>query len=491
MSRSKRQSGDWSRRLKGNQITIDNKLRPPRLTRSHNSFLEEVHIDSPEYNLLVRLYVPSDVLIHNNRVSKKQLLLYLPQIVRPSYKRLNFELHVFLSTIVTSYVALWYLRVLNTDKFDFVARVYGLLCDVFVDISRRIEDVLSLRLFDLASDLALVVESHVQDVKMDGGSRSFEANFKVRPILSEGLERDYLRASHVLFSSEENLNLDYLRVLARNIVACSLARSGAKLDSEIAESLLTSIVGDLVLQALVVKILAPRFIRGTIVSTIADKLEGREIAKKSKPLPLWERLSARWAWLHANLGFFRLALRTSTESPSTYSIFHNPLVSLANTATLFDQRRPLLAGAFRFLASAMSYAPRAANLDSLGRKIVVKTVLTSRVVQDASLAEIAHLLRDSLFGDKPGPTAEPPSNLELALRIYDALDELLIEKTGFGLLWLAYKHETKADLVQDIEGFLSLFDGPDPEFSGLNALMIMRCVDTIAIYLYPELAEDV
>lgn len=478
--------------MKGNQITIDTKLRPPRLARPHNSFLEEVHIDSPEYNLLVRLYVPSDVLIHNNRVSKKQLLLFLPQIVRPSYKRLNFELHVFLSTIVTSYVALWYLRVLNTDKFDFVARVYGLLCDVFVDVARRIEEVLSRRLFDLANDLALVVESHVQDVKMDGGQRRFEAKFRARPIGSEGLERDYLRASHVLFSSEDSLNLDYLRVLARNIVACSLARSGATLDSEIAESLLTSIVGDLVLQALVVKILAPRFIRGTIVSTIADKLEAREAAKKAKPLPLWERLSARWASLHDNLGFLGLALRTNVESRrSAYSIFHNPLVSLVNTATLFENRRPLLAGALRFMGSAMSYIPGSANVDSLGRKLAVKAVLTSRVMQDASLAEVAQLLRDSLFGDKPSSPAEPPSNLELALRIHNAVDELLVEKTGLGLLWLAYKHDTKAELVQDIEGFLALFDGPDPEFSGLNALMLMRCVDTIAIYLYPELAEDV
>lgn len=531
-----------SGRLKTNKVTVSNER--PRLAKLRKDGDTDIAVESAEFQLLVRLYVPAKLLIKNNKVLKKQLFNYLPIIVNESLPELNFKLHIFLSTIVTTYILSWYLTKLNTDNFEFLESVYGILCDFVKDFARRILRIVELDdLLGMVDEWADILDTHIRLVQLENGVPRMVSEYLKRnqsQLLSEDelsqaniIDR-VLQESHIIFkvprntrenearlpsstNEEETLPhlssfeetpdqsdplLDYLRVVTRNILITTFQAEDTTLvgqgptSSAIAMRLVTTILADLVLEKVVTKLLSPQFIMGGLIGRLASDMNNKQTSKEPQEwIPVHKKVFSAVQKAYFTLNSVALSFKShKPEGVHTRPIILSPVFSLADAITNISGRKPLATYLVKIGRSVIfSSTLVCQKFDSVARTYLAAKIRLSPVLKDAFLGSVVQKLIDIVFS-KSNEVSEKDDieNLEdLTTAVFTLLNS---DSVPLSPMWFAYKGETEEDMKLAVQEFLQIFDlkngnakSPFSESSKVNQLLIIRLLDSLVQYVYPEL----
>lgn len=501
--------------FKENKVVIGNESRKPKRKDPH------IFVESSEFQLLVKLYVPAQLLITNNKVSLKQLKVHLPVLIKESYPDLNLELHLLLSSIVTSYVLSWYLQKLNTDNTDFIVHVYTALCDFVRDFSQRLLAMVELqRLFGLINDMAAILNKHILDNQLIDGVPRYARDFILKDsskVLMDydaiSLMRRYLAESHVVFQgafpSPETRPEDvdpgqvYYRAIALGILDATFSgktgtAQGCR-DSDIVTIFLTTILADLGFSKLVGLLSSPKFLIHDTLTTLAAKLcQNADVPpERETPQSMFQilRNKASTGW---NIMYLMLLsdLRKAEKLPL---VFYSPVFDLIDTVIRFSQVRPVLTHCLSLIrASLYVNKTLAFRLDSFIVKSVTTMIRTSPILQDGFLAGTVSKLRTIVI-DRTAKLEEPPTReqtpKELSEKIYSAFVSKSSQNRFFGALIrsLAYNGQQPKEAMEEIEGFIQIFCAPIGEGnkSDMNKVLVVKLLDSIIREMYPCLVEDV
>lgn len=527
-----------SSRLKENKVTVSEiKSKPQKLKKD-----DDIHVtvESPEFQLLVRLYVPAKSLIKNNKVLRKQLSYYLPVIVNESLPELNFELHIFLSSVVTTYVSSWYLNKLNTDYFEFLENVYGILCDFVKDFARRVLAIVELpHLLDMVEEWAYIIDSHIRLVQLEDGVRRLVRDYSEKnchsvksddELTPEAAIDRFLQESHVIFTQMEPsrsnspfdldaeaslLNEDiegphdplltYLRVTTRNVLATIFNRSDetsfmgqGPTSSAIATNLLVIVLADLVFAKIISKLSSPQFLLQTVAGNIAEAF-----AKKRKSpadtTPLHKKIMLALKNTLIAVGNITAAFsnqRETTGETST-SLLCSPILSLIDAITNISARKPLLTNLARIGRSILfSSRSLSTKVDLMSKSYLLGVIRLSPVLREKFLAGIVEKLTATVFSRKEVNLQETRNDNTIEGLATVWLDLLQSDLFPVSLLWLTYSGESENDVKASLMQFFAIFDkdskdhlAPFSPSSKLNMLVVIRLFDSIVQGVYPELVD--
>lgn len=330
-------------KLKTSKFTISNESKNKARSKKtqHHREKNDLKVESPEFQLLVKLFMPSKFLIRNDKLSVRQVSNNLPVLIKESYPKLNFEIHLFLSTIVTKYITSWYLTKLNTDDFEFIQNVYQMLCDFIKNCAKRISRIMELpsKLLNLIDDLTFIFDNHLKELVSDDPNlnsikvvddyfrqaRTDNTVNKFSNATASETLLGYLANRHVLFDhsacnssgyskfeffddsnsmglyqSEEKSNdanlphLIYFRILVKEIIQATFrdddsfvsgpGNSGPT-SSVITMKLIILIVSDLILDKIFTNLSSPEFCLGLIDQIIDSLIQAIEKPKKKTSFP--------------------------------------------------------------------------------------------------------------------------------------------------------------------------------------------------------------
>lgn len=489
----------------------------PRLRGKSKKLGRDVEVESPEYQLLVRLYVPSNLLITNNKVDLDELMQYLPTIINDGLPQLNYEIHIFLSCIVSKYVLSWYLLKLNTDDTKFISRIYTVLCEVVKRFSSRVLLVVEGPLIlNVMNEVGSIVIKHIENCRIVNGHPYFyEEHLSDSRSLPydhqsyEDVKKRFLAKNHIVFGNDPNIEDSesmslYLRVLAKNILDATLKDSEFESDlSPIAQTLVCTVLGNIVLMKVVRLISKPEF----ILNSVFLRLSGALSKKPSSTEPaIASGLLLRLIYLHAgkvwiqmkNLLTFFKRQEFNANMPAMEDYF---LVSLIDSIFQIRQRRPVAVSLISsFTCVVIYFIAIKRGLEIFLGNLFLAKLWQSSLLEDATLAGIVKNLRESIF-ERSQDAKEIPqsSSLDAFQNAKNSLVELnrqnqhLRLSLGRFISWITDANETENDVELSISNFLSVFnnesfDAPK-ETSGLNTLLALNLVDCLVKYTYPELVD--
>lgn len=445
------------------KLVIDMKRRAqPRTKRQVPKQLPSLElIETEEFKLLHKLFVPNNYLIKNNKVLIPYLINNLPIIIDDS--QINLQLHLFISSIIVNYVNTWYLGKLNTDNWEFVQIVYKLLNDLTKELTRR---VLNIDIHVLIDQICDIANGHIDFLlNVDPTSRN---------TLSNPFEM-YLQ-SHIIFENE----LGYYRTLSKKITDLTLEPVNSKITSD----LVNLLVSDLVFVKVIDKLASPDFILGLIQKAnekVKEKLT-EEKAVKSTGQKFTTRIRRTW------YSIYNFIYEDVPEERT--SIFDTSIFRLVGTLTNFTQRKPLLAAALKYIWNVLYYNP---FFNRKINSIAVRRVdsLISDLLSLENMSNLIGDLRKGIFG-KNGDDSAPISLTELSSNIANVI------KTFVKCLPTATILEiNEKELAGEIFKVLVVFNfevGADNtvahEKNDLNRLLAVNIFDCIVGDLYPELLES-
>lgn len=488
-----------------------------RLKAKSKKASRDVGVESPEFQLLVRLYVPSNLLITNNKVDLKELMQYLPVIVNDTLPELNFEIHIFLSCIVSKFVLSWYELKLNTNDPAFIDSVYSVLCDFVREFSARVLRVVEgPLLLHAINDAGNIISEHLQDIRVKNGHPQFYHDHieKAQALVSadnyQSIEQQYLAAKHVVFESyksesdttSNNTSL-YSRILFKNILRITFEKDRALDLSPIATEFVGVLLADLVLKKIIVLLLKPEFILTKVIAKSVNVLDGNANRGNRGPekLPLMYKLELSvlkaLAILQCLIGFLReKALNSSFPSMESYF-----LIPLLDSIFNLRQRRPIALNFGAVITAVFCYIfGLKEKLEFALGSLLLRKIWQSSVLEDSSLAGHVKNLRGSIFERAQEPKIElkTPGD-ELLEKVRDDVLSMYRRKIDTNLLfgafckWVSEDNMSESELSEAIENFLSSFNNftveDFHETSELNKLLVITLLDCIVKYLYPEMVQ--
>lgn len=477
----------------------------------------DVGVESPEYRLLVRLYVPSNLLITNNKVDLDELMQYLPTIINDGLPQLNYEIHIFLSCIVSKYVLSWYLLKLNTDDTKFISRIYIVLCEVVKLLSSRILSVVEGPLILHAmNEAGTIIAKHVKNCKIvDGHPQFYEKHIRDTRSLPyehqsyEDVRKRFLAENHVVFGygpnsdTSESMSI-YLRVLAKHILATTLEHSEFETDlSPIAQNLVCAILGDIVLTKVVNVVSKPEFIMNNAFGRLSESLNKTHTPTKSPKEShllfhqVYVYVITFWAKLKT---FFMLSKLQEVKSdlPVLEDYF---LVPLIDSIFQIKQRRPVAVSIISFFTCFLLYSIGIKRqLESVVGTLLLTKLWQSSLLEDTTLAGIVKSLRDSVFerGQDASETSQNSlldafQNTKMSLVNLHRRSRSLNLSLNKVICWLTDADTNEKDIEMSISNFLSIFNNESfespKETSELNKLLALNLLDCLVKYTYPELTE--
>lgn len=498
--------------------------------------------DSPEVQLLIRLFIPSKFLIKNDKLSMKQLSAHLPMLVKDTMPKLNLELHLFLSTVVSRYVSSWYLGKLNTQNLDFIHQVYQIMCDVVKSLATRIGRICNGKsLVELVDKCANDINEHIRalvtsiDDKEDIrilATRGKAGMVNTTEAHHQEIITSFLAANHVIFNHAEtslgDLNseqddplepespeLVYLRILVRKILLATFdddETTGATLgpgitNSVITMNLVTILVADLVLEKTLGKLSSPDFICYTVIGNIVGKIRGSLEAKpNSSKTPVGQTTTDRikQTMYKAYMGLVSAAVAvTSTfiaktegdESASSVSILDLAGFELLDTITGISQRKPLAANFMRSVRALISMSGTLSRrVDAFLMGFLESKVSTMGILRDSQMARVVRGLRGLLFDDSRNEQEADVHKTTIEGLTDDIYQLVTSVPSATSSLSFRYQNETDEELREAIRKVLVIFNYSAAcdnnelhETSDLNKLLVIKLLDHIVSLLYPEL----
>lgn len=493
-----------------------------RLKGKTKKVQRDVGVESPEFQLLVRLYVPSNLLITNNKVERKELMKYLPTIVNDELPELNFELHIFLSCIVSRYVLSWYSLKLNTDDTTFISQVYLVLCEFVRDFSARVLKVVeSPLLLHAVNDAGTILAKHIKDNRIENGVPSYYTEYKMvgQSVLYDDDDHDtikqrYLAANHVIFDpsalevGDEKVPTDdpldiYARALSKNILRLTLSKVDAKNTeiSPIGYSLVSAILGDLVLRKVIHLLSKPEFILKNVIAKPVSLLPKSTPHKRAPSVTnsIFRSLKEYAKALLTILNDIRTFWKQQAESNDYPTLECCFLVLLLDSLFMIKRRRPVAMSIGGSLVSILFYVlGLKQKIESVIGSFILIRIWLSTFLEDSRLAGIVKNLRESVFERTQSGKTEPhESNSDILHTTRDNMLSVFKHTVSSGLVlgsvlqWLSDEDANESDIRESIEKFLSIFNNGSADelqqASDLNTLLAVSLIDCIIKYLYPEL----
>lgn len=518
-----------SKDLKTTKFTVLLNERAKRKGRSSGEGKNDVRVESSEFQLLVKLFIPPLYLIRNDKLTVKQLSTYLPILINGTLPKLNFELHLFLISIVTNYVSSWYKK-LNTDNLEFIHHVYSIICEFVKKASRRISSVVELyELMSLLDGLAGVLDQHLHDVADNKecpirvvnqyNDRMKDENVLVDVKSSLEIIADYLASQHIIFDPEilgtkkESLNyydgrfdtgnpddsdsimfqspaqkqqshLMYFRILVKKILLETF-QDGGPTSSLITMNLVILLLSDLVLDKVFNMLASPTFIL-EIIDKIADSL-----LQESKPV-VKPKPTSYYNTIKSFMGKIRGIFRASPPATDELNILDSSIFSLVNTVFNISDRKPIL---FHFISAAKSVISSnsylSTELNSRMKQFICCQIRSSGALKDESLANVVRTIKQGLFLDEEKVPKPPVDISELTEKIFTLTRVRFPQKYPLVSHETFYfQNETDDDIKASIHRFLSVFSfETDKGECDLNKLLVIRWLDVVISHLYPELVD--
>lgn len=468
----------------------------------------EVEAENLQVALLLRLYVPGKQLQRLNEASKKQLLDHLPRLVE--FPELNFEIHLFLASIVTNFVCSWYSK-LGTENHEFVAEVYRSLCLLVEDFVQRLaRAVAQERFLFFVDDFAELLKRHVEATEQSDGefrflaeSKDLEVNRVVKAAPDDELVDAYLATKHAIFDSQTALepsqeprNL-YFRVLTHKLLeATFFGRKENPLESEIVDQFVVGLVGDFILEKAFTKLSSPSFIIGTVLAKIGEisAVEPKPQAKQS----LVNRVKGLYFSVAAvaQAVVARKSEILDTEETTKWLVFSSPVFGLFNSICSFQKRIPV---AFHGICIAqailLSLGVVSDKISAFFSSHLLQKVAQSLFLEDQSMADNLKNLRMILFDEQKESDQPPPLTTKISNILFTNVKNIL-ENSGVPLRVFYYEGETEESIRQSFSTFLGRFESQEicndtADSSKLNQLLIIQILDLLAAKLYPELLDPV
>lgn len=515
-----------------------------KLKIRNNKILEvDPIIHSPEFQFLYKLFVPSKVLLKSEQISIKQLSNHLPRLIDSEAAtckhQLNFQLHLFLATIMDRYIASWYLTKLNTDNYKFLELVYMSLCDLVRDFYRRTNDAFTNhKCVDTFKGILDILTSHLEELvpeRDDEYGIKFVNDYftsllstntiKDSDINITNIVNEFLSDNHVIFQSSlesirsleglDSNEISYYRLLAKLILISSNETSDNSLlcvvNSPIILNLVVVLVGDLVLKKIVDKLSSPEFILGIINKTFIslnqdvgeEKKEARlynNISGESKR-SLIQRIKCALTNVYNNVNYF--FIYSFDEGSSDLISLIESSFRLIDTITGISERKSLLCGVTQFMGQyLLSFKYINSKVNALGQNYILNRLKSSSILTDAKMASIVSQLRDTLFENSSQDESQEIQSIcidDILSNIFNGLSYRDSNKTSwkYGLNSLMYKDESDDDIKESISRFLGVFNNEEDytesniihKLSKLNKLLIIRILDYLLSQIYPELVN--
>lgn len=450
--------------------------------------LKNPFVNSEEFKLLCKLYLPKRYHLIDPTAAMKQLTNVLPSLLPNSisYPKLDFQLHMFLSSIMANYVCLWYSNKLNTDNMEFLQNVYNVLCEFIRSFSLRLNNVFSgHRILDRLDEWSAIVDQHIKQL---AGKREilvveeYKRSVTVARKTDETILCDYLAAKHVYFTQKR----PYLQILVKKILQCIFNDNlNGPLNTQIGSRFVDVLVADLVLVKVIDKLSEPHFILLIISKMVANmkiKLDTRDTSKPKQSIVVRVKSSI-------STGYRKFAVSMAEEN-DTYNVVNNRVFQLLNTITGFSDRKPFLVGLITTVLLIMQKNPRISDrINRIFTKTISKHIKESKVLEDESFARIVSSLRQAIFPDaivseeaakKPAEKgAKSIEVAQLAKEIYEVLNH---ENMYMILDYMKYDNESPQDIIDRITQFLSIFN-----HSNCNQWLIVKLLDNLIAKMYPEL----
>lgn len=482
--------------------------------------------ETDKIKLLFKLYLPRKKSSHDSN-SLKQLKTNLPLLLPHSndttlvsYPKLNFELHLFLATIMCEFVNSWYLKKLNTDNYDFIVTVYNILCDFIKDLAFRMSKILNgdnllLRideLSDLLNNHLLDLIDSDEQVKIirDHTKLISNTNIITTTLSNQEIVQDYLETKHVSFQDPNSRSL-YLRVLVKKILSSTFNDDNpGVLNSEIGTNFVTNILSDLVFNNIINKLSTPEFIFSNI-KRIVDAISRQLNKPQPKPKTLKQRIKGIFSMSYKDLSY--LMIWNEEGIDTSHSILDNKLFQLLDTISGFSERKPFFSSIIQSVKTIIgSNSILSGKINQILKKFLFRSMVQSKMLNDDTLSKIISDLRVNIFNKSPNENVKPTITMDsLANDIYNVITH---ERLPLAFMnYFKFKGESKEDTLKSIKSILLVFnydpkstidqlsdqeDSPlrlraSPvikslkESSELNQLLIIEIVDLLVAKLYPEL----
>lgn len=491
-------------------------------------------VDTEEFKLLCKLFVPKKnqnmiPLTMDNAQTIKTLQNHLPLLIPHSnettniaYPKLNLELHMFLASIMTNYVASWYLGKLNTDNLDFIASIYQVLCEFIKDFASRFSMILNKEnLLVRIDEISDIIDGHLVDLWGRPTLKILEPSRNTvlfdEEKTQEATINEYLMSKHIIFESTESREL-YFRIMVNKLLQTVFPPENELLNSRIGYDFVNIIVADLVVEKVITKLATPSFILSTlnkVITSIKSKLDARLLLKASPRVSIRDRIKKLFTLSYKDISYLMIYTNYNTKSETentsneedTHNILENNIFKLLNTLSGFSDRKPLMATILGTLRSVVNSNITLSNkVNEIAKKNLFKTLVQSSIMDDENMSKMLNTLRVSIFRRSPTPPLSPskkeskestpttesqPSVQEMAREIHQILCHKALP---FQVLpYMKYAHETDDDMINRIESVLAIFQpekshqDPDADSSKLNQLLVVRLWDNLIANLYGEI----
>lgn len=485
----------------------------PKLRK--NKELHDPIIDTPEYKLLCKLFVPSKYFIQNDNLTIRQLSNHLPSLISNStdsmntHSSLNFELHLFLCSVTTKYITSWYLNKLNTENLDFIRYVYTMLCDFTKDFTRRLTQVFLTSLIELIDELCEILDHHIQDTTTRNNSEYkiqfiddyFKSRMNTNSIKNIGksearVVEEYLSKSHVIFDQEnvetsidENQRLLYFRILTKKIIQITFDSkeigngipTSDPTSSLITMNLLTTLVADLLLDKLFNEVSCPRFFIILVIDNIADMVSN--FCKEKTVDESQYNVSRTFIGIATTklIGGYRkisciiskiYTFSNIPETPYRGGIINMSLFLLIDTLIDFSNRKPLIAGFISFLKKVtMKNELISSKIDKMAKWYIYNNIMASDIVSDEFCCKLINNLRENIFSTKDDDEKirnsqnQHSSRLHsldyISNKVYELIFQILPNSLPLGSTVInsfGYHNEAEEDLRKSINNILMTFN---------------------------------
>ncbi|CCE80085.1 Piso0_003183 [Millerozyma farinosa CBS 7064] len=519
-----------------------------KIYHSKNKELHDPILESSEYKLLCKLFIPSKYLIHNGKITIRQLSSYLPSLVENAKSddnsepaNLNFELHLFLSSIITKFVSTWYFDKINTDNYDFIKTLYKALCVFTGDSIKRIRGLLTKDLLAFLNDIAEILDCHIKELVAPPDSlhnlkfiNDKMTSSKYRNTLydvknSQELLEEYLKERHVIFSEsclqegntsdekETNVRKAYFRTLVVKIIETAFKSNSTDIDvlssglttSNIAMNFTSTLLTDLVVDRLFLDVTRPSFIMEKMMNIAGIMRESlrkdpENNVKHSNEISISSfSLKKLLSSCYRNVNSVFVGIyHTSTASKSDHEdalIFDNHLFSLINTISNFSTRWPMCTSIMVYIKEFCLKSQYGTKIDAAIKRYF-NDLLYSKF-SNKSIASGISQLRTSLFSEEKDKekehalkqthiTSESVSE-ELCNLIFQDIatkHSLIFKLTGIS----TRDNDDQENLKKSITQLLTIFDSSnfEEDSNPLNQLLVINLIDSLLSFLYPELLVD-
>lgn len=483
------------------------RVRSPRPKLAVLSVPSPLPVPSPLYGSNSRFRQPSKSISEKAQSGTEHLIrqIFLPKESHEldwrdrlpaltSSDDVNIEIYALFGLICRQFIQAWYYKIVDDPAF-----IYD-ISSVLAHVTRQLEERVSqIDMFGfLLDELPMILDAHIQDVRM------VKERYRSSLLPADNIEAAFHAIRpHPALASPENEKI-FLQMLSKGLTVFLLDQ--ATLNSQLATSLVSSILCDIGLKNAVEKLSEPWMIYDIITKVFEilcpekednDEAERIRLSKKpdsrgvllnpstvttqagvlySRVVGICGSVLAKSGKLLAFLGSFASGEELSFEK-TRVPLVGTSIFSLIDTLFQLNIKKPLLPASLRVVSILFAYG-------QLGKVCnrVVDFYLKKFIGNEQAISKILRSVRDTLFPNNGnmGPGRPFPSPEEQA-QIRKKAAQAILKNTQPELLRGILFGD---DPQKGIDDILDLFQNKQ-----INKHLVFSLLDHIVATIAPELVE--